>query len=154
MSDPTALCPICRGSVHPNAMACPHCGAEIPVTGPLIVSPPSPATEAPTAAEVPPATEAPTLVAQRSSATPPPEALPSTPPAVALPTESTQMTDQRFQPDREEPGFGSGRSTTPPPPPLLEIWRANLEALEASLAWNEAWFFLMWGFLFLTYFIN
>ncbi len=146
MSDTSATCPHCQGSIHPQAMVCPHCGSEVSAPGPWA-----------------------------DAAGPAPRPAPDDSPQGPGPDEDRQPTLA----DTGKPGGGTGEglddgtgsessdglddgagaeagppSVRPQPFSLWQQLRETIAALDGSMAWNEVWFFLMWGFLFLTYFLT
>jgi hypothetical protein len=118
----------------------------------------SPGCEAPSAGEQPPVEPAvETSSAQLSASEKQDNALASAGRAtetVSTPPGSHQAWEESPPVQAEASSSPTKADPHPPAPSLLDLLRQNLATIEASLAWNEVWFFMMWGFLFLTYFIN
>ncbi|NLI78558.1 MAG: hypothetical protein GX442_19220 [Candidatus Riflebacteria bacterium] len=161
MSDTSATCPRCQGAIHPQTLVCPHCGSD--VTAPHPTAAPGPVADAAGQGErrVPDTGPSgpqeiwgnqPTLSGESDEA------------AVQTANRGTDdgpgqgPADETTDVALHDPDGGAGYDATPVARPQpFSLWqqlRETLATLDAAMAWNEVWFFLMWGFLFLTYFLT
>lgn len=157
MSDTSATCPRCQGAIHPQTMVCPHCGSEVTGPGPASAGDSSPAAAGPAGQDQP-------SVSLTGLPGSPGEEEHRLAPAGDSGSEELPAADEG--PDDEAPltrGDQAGADRTdeivqpaarPRPFSLWQQLRETMATLDNAMAWNEVWFFLMWGFLFLTYFLT
>jgi len=151
MTNPASTCPHCHEAIDSQAMVCSNCGKDVS-----------------SAALVPPEShEPPESSGLAVSIEPSEPSKPSEPYSAKVPPSPAPEHEHEHEHEPSEPYSAQISPSSPEPTPqsdefhhrheqesFLIFLRKQIQIFENSMAWNEVWLFLTWGFLFLTAFLN